>query len=242
MIILPAIDLFGGQAVRLLKGDYSQMTVYDSEPVNTAMKFREAGAEWVHIVDLEGARSGEAVNLETVIRIREACGLKCEVGGGVRDLRMIERYVNAGIDRVILGTSAAVKEGFAAEAVRHFGSERVAVGVDIRDGRVSVRGWLEDSGLEAFAFCRDMQDAGVSTIICTDISRDGAMRGTNTGLYETLRNELDAVHVIASGGVSSLDDVRALAGLGLYGAIIGKAYYTGAVKISEAIEAAKTKR
>ncbi|MBQ9433134.1 MAG: 1-(5-phosphoribosyl)-5-[Synergistaceae bacterium] len=242
MIILPAIDLFGGQAVRLLKGDYSQMTVYDSEPVNTAMKFREAGAEWVHIVDLEGARSGEAVNLETVIRIREACGLKCEVGGGVRDLCMIERYVNAGIDRVILGTSAAVKEGFAAEAVRHFGSERVAVGVDIRDGRVSVRGWLEDSGLEAFAFCRDMQDAGVSTIICTDISRDGAMRGTNTGLYETLRNELDAVHVIASGGVSSLDDVRALAGLGLYGAIIGKAYYTGAVKISEAIEAAKTKR
>lgn len=241
MIILPAIDLFGGQAVRLLKGDYSQMTIYDSEPVNTALKFREAGAEWVHIVDLEGARSGEAVNLETVIRIREACGLKCEVGGGVRDLRMIERYVNAGIDRVILGTSAAVQEGFAAEAVRHFGSERVAVGVDIRGGRVSVRGWLEDSGLEAFGFCRHMRDSGVSTIICTDISRDGAMRGTNTGLYETLSNELDT-NIIASGGVSSLDDVKALAGLGLYGAIIGKAYYTGAVKISEAIEAAKTKR
>ena len=238
MIILPAIDLFGGKAVRLLKGDYSQMTVYDSEPVNTAMKFRDSGAEWVHIVDLEGARSGEAVNLETVIRIREACGLKCEVGGGVRDLRMIERYVDAGIDRVILGTSAAVQEGFAAEAVRHFGSEHVAVGVDIRDGKVSVRGWLEDSGLEAFAFCRKMQDAGVSTIICTDISRDGAMQGTNTALYETLSSEL-SVDIIASGGVSSLDDVKALANLGLYGAIIGKAYYTGAVNISEAIEAAK---
>ncbi len=242
MIILPAIDLFSGQAVRLLKGDYSQMTVYDSEPVNTALKFRDSGAEWVHIVDLEGARSGEAVNLETVIQIREACGLKCEVGGGVRDLRMIERYVNAGIDRVILGTSAAVREGFAAEAVRHFGREHVAVGVDIRNGRVSVRGWLEDSGLEAFEFCRHMQDSGVSTLICTDISRDGAMKGTNTGLYETLSNELDAVHVIASGGVSSLEDVEALANLGLYGAIIGKAYYTGAVNISDAIEAAKTKR
>ena len=238
MIILPAIDLFGGQAVRLFKGDYAQMTVYDAEPVNTALKFRDEGAEWVHIVDLEGARSGEAVNLETVIRIREACGLKCEVGGGVRDLRMIERYVSAGIERVILGTSAAVKDGFAAEAVRQFGSERVAVGVDIRDGRVSVSGWLEDSGLEAFGFCRDMQDAGVSTIICTDISRDGAMRGTNTGLYETLSSELD-INIIASGGVSSLEDVKTLAGLGLYGAIIGKAYYTGAVKISEAIEAAK---
>ena len=238
MIILPAIDIFGGKAVRLFKGDYSQMTVYDPEPVNTALKFRASGAEWVHIVDLEGARSGEAVNLEKVMQIREACGLKCEAGGGVRDLRMIERYVSAGIERVILGTSAAVQKGFAAEAVRNFGSEHVAVGVDIRDGRVSVRGWLEDSGLEAFVFCRDMQAAGVSTLICTDISRDGAMRGTNTALYETLSSELD-INIIASGGVSSLDDVKALAGLGLYGAIIGKAYYTGAVKISEAIEAAK---
>ena len=238
MIILPAIDLFGGKAVRLFKGDYSQMTVYDPDPVNTALKFRDEGAEWVHVVDLEGARSGDAVNLETVMRIREACGLKCEVGGGVRDLRMIERYVSAGIERVILGTSAAIKPGFAAEAVRNFGSEHVAVGVDIRGGRVSVRGWLEDSGLEAFGFCRDMQDAGVSTLICTDISRDGAMRGTNTVLYETLSRELD-INIIASGGVSSLEDVKELAGLGLYGAIIGKAYYTGAVKISEAIEAAK---
>ena len=239
MIILPAIDLFGGQAVRLLKGDYAQMTVYDPDPVNTALKFAASGAEWVHIVDLEGARSGEAVNLSTVMRIREACGLKCEVGGGVRSLGMIERYLGAGVERVILGTSAATQEGFAAEAVSIFGSERIAIGVDIRDGRVSVKGWLEDSGLEAFYFCRKMQDAGVSVIICTDISRDGAMKGTNTGLYAAMSRELDA-KIIASGGVSSLDDVRALAGLGLYGAIIGKAYYTGAVKISDAIEAAKS--
>ncbi|MBQ7220581.1 MAG: 1-(5-phosphoribosyl)-5-[Synergistaceae bacterium] len=237
MIILPAIDLFEGKAVRLLKGDYAQMTVYDPEPVNTALKFRDAGAEWIHIVDLEGARSGEAVNLPTVLRIREAGGLKCEVGGGVRDLRMIERYVSAGVDRVILGTSAT-REGFAAEAVREFGSDRVAVGVDIRDGRVSVKGWLEDSGLEAFTFCRKMQDSGVSVIICTDISRDGAMKGTNTGLYESLSKTLD-MKIIASGGVSSLDDVKALAGLGLYGAIIGKAYYTGAVNISDAVREAK---
>ena len=239
MIILPAIDLFGGQAVRLLKGDYAQMTIYDPDPVNTALKFKASGAEWLHIVDLEGARSGEAVNLPAVMRIREACGLKCEVGGGVRSLGIIERYLSAGIERVILGTSAATQEGFAASAVRTFGSERIAVGVDIRDGRVSVKGWLEDSGLEAFAFCRKMQDAGVRVIICTDISRDGAMKGTNTELYASLSSSLDA-KIIASGGVSSLDDVKTLAGLGLYGAIIGKAYYTGTVKISEAIEAAKS--
>ena len=238
MIILPAIDLFGGQAVRLLKGDYAQMTVYDPEPVNTALKFRASGAEWVHIVDLEGAHSGEAVNLDTVMRIREACGLKCEVGGGVRDLRMIERYVDAGIERVILGTSAAVKEGFAAEAVKQFGSERIAVGADIKDGLIAIRGWQEVSGLESFGFCMRMQDAGVRTIICTDISRDGAMRGANIWLYEAL-SDVFGMDIIASGGVSSLEDVRALAKLGLYGAIIGKAYYTGAVKISEAIEAAK---
>ena len=238
MIILPAIDLFEGKAVRLLKGDYAQMTIYDHDPVDTALKFRDAGAEWVHVVDLEGARSGEAVNLETVLKIREACGLKCEVGGGVRDLAGIERYVSAGIDRVILGTAAATREGFAEEAVRAFGSEHVAVGVDIRDGKVSVNGWLEDSGVEAFTFCRKMQDSGVSVLICTDISRDGAMKGTNTELYASMLEALD-VKIVASGGVSTLEDVKALAGLGLYGAIIGKAYYAGKVNISEAIKEAK---
>ena len=157
MIIIPAIDIFHGQAVRLLRGDYNSMTVYDNDPVNTAMIFRAEGAEWIHVVDLEGAKSGQPVNLPTIMRIREASGLKCEVGGGIRDLRMIERYVDAGIERVILGTSAATQAGFAAEAVRRFGSERIAVGADIRDGIVAVKGWQESSGLEAFSFCAEME-------------------------------------------------------------------------------------
>ena len=238
MIILPAIDLFHGQAVRLLRGDYSKMTVYDPEPVNTAMKFKSEGAQWIHVVDLEGAKSGEAVNIDTVMRIREACGLKCEAGGGVRNMAAVERYVNSGIDRVILGTSAVNDEEFLREAVKNF-AERIAVGVDIKNGNVAVKGWLEDSGVNALAFCRKMQDIGVKTLISTDISRDGAMIGTNRSLYAELSKTL-SINIIASGGVSSLDDVKALSSLGLHGAIIGKAYYTGAVKISEAIEAAKS--
>ena len=236
MIILPAIDIFGGQAVRLLRGNYDDMTIYDPDPVNTAMIFRNEGAKWIHVVDLEGAKSGGAVNLPTIMRIREACGLKCEVGGGIRDMPAISRYVEAGVDRVILGTSAT-KEGFAREAVKLFG-DKIVVGVDIRGGKVAVKGWLEDSGIDALTFCRKMQDDGVATLIITDISRDGAMSGTNTGLYAELSRTL-SVDITASGGVSTLEDVRTLAGLGLYGAIIGKAYYTGAVKISEAIGAVK---
>lgn len=236
MIIIPAIDIFRGKAVRLLYGNYNDMTIYDPDPVNTAMIFRSEGAEWIHVVDLEGAKIGGSVNIDTVIRIRESSGLKCEFGGGIRDMQAVERCINAGIDRVILGTSAT-KEGFAREAVKLFG-DKIAVGVDIRDGKVAVKGWLEDSGLDALTFCKQMQDDGVSTLIITDISRDGAMNGTNTELYAELSRTL-SVNITASGGVSTLDDVKTLSGLGLYGAIIGKAYYTGAVKISEAIEAVK---
>lgn len=236
MIIIPAIDIFHGHAVRLLRGNYDDMTIYDTDPVNTAMIFRNEGAEWIHIVDLEGAKSGGPVNIDTVMRIRESCGLKCEIGGGVRDMSSIGRYIESGVDRVILGTSAT-KEGFAREAVRNFGN-KIAVGVDIRGGKVAVKGWLEDSGIDALTFCRKMQDDGVSTLIITDISRDGAMNGINTELYAELSQTL-SVNITASGGVSTLDDVKTLAGLGIYGAIIGKAYYTGAVKISEAIEAVK---
>lgn len=236
MIIIPAIDIFRGKAVRLLYGNYNDMTIYDPDPVNIAMIFRSEGAEWIHVVDLEGAKIGGSVNIDTVIRIRESSGLKCEFGGGIRDMQAVERCINAGIDRVILGTSAT-KEGFAREAVKLFG-DKIAVGVDIRDGKVAVKGWLEDSGLDALTFCKQMQDDGVSTLIITDISRDGAMNGTNTELYAELSRTL-SVNITASGGVSTLDDVKTLSGLGLYGAIIGKAYYTGAVKISEAIEAVK---
>lgn len=238
MIIFPAIDIFAGQAVRLLRGNYSDMTIYDTNPVNTALKFRNTGAEWVHIVDLEGAKTGEAVNIDTVMKIA-SCSLKCEVGGGIRDMKTAEQYINAGIDRVILGTSAVTQEGFVREAVQAFGNEHVAVGVDIRDGIVAIKGWQENSGLDAFAFCERMQEAGAKYIICTDISRDGAMKGTNRELYAELSKSFD-MNITASGGISSLDDVKALSGLGLYGAIIGKAYYTGAIDISQAIKEARS--
>ncbi len=237
MKIFPAIDLFNGQAVRLLRGDYNNMTIYDAEPVNTALKFKAEGSEWVHIVDLEGAKIGAVKNFDTIINIKNSSGLKCEVGGGIRDLKIIERYISSGIDRVILGTAAVTEKNFVEDAVKNFG-EKIAVGVDIKDGKVAIKGWQENSNFEAMNFCERMQDIGVKTIICTDISKDGAMKGTNFSLYENLKAKLK-INIIASGGVSSIEDVKGLAKLNLYGAIIGKAYYTGAIKIKEAIEAAK---
>ena len=249
MLILPAIDLFEGKAVRLLRGDYAQMTVYSDNPADVARDFAAQGAEWAHLVDLEGARgfqggsiplslnqSGGTPNLETVLKIKRESGLKCEVGGGVRSLEVITRYLDAGLDRVILGTAAVTEKGLVEAAVQKYG-EKIAVGVDIRDGFVAVKGWTESSELEAFAFCRRMQEAGVRTLICTDISRDGAMKGTNVELYRELQEQFE-VHIIASGGVSSLEDARRLAALRLYGAIIGKAYYTGAISLREALREA----
>ena len=236
MLILPAIDMIGGKAVRLYQGDYAQMTVYNDDPLAVAKEFEAAGAQWVHMVDLDGAKTGETPNLETVKRVAQKTKLRVEIGGGIRDLSTAERYLDAGVARVILGTAAVTNPGFAAEAAGRWG-ERVAVGVDIRDGFVAIRGWTEQSAMDAFSFCKQMQDAGVGTLICTDISRDGAMRGTNRELYRDLAERLN-LQIVASGGVSSLEDVRALRALELYGAIIGKAYYTGAIDLKEAIEAA----
>ena len=236
MLILPAIDLFEGRAVRLLRGDYARMTVYSDRPEEVARGFAEQGAEWMHIVDLEGARSGSTPNLETVLRLKRESGLRCEAGGGIRSLEVVARYLDAGLDRVILGT-AAVEGNLVSEAVEQYG-DKIAVGVDARDGVVAVKGWTESSGLSALDFCRRMRDAGVRTLICTDISRDGAMSGTNVDFYRELQS-LGGVNLIASGGVSSLEDVKCLASLGLYGAIIGKAYYTGAIALRAAIEAGK---
>ncbi|MDO5445211.1 MAG: 1-(5-phosphoribosyl)-5-[(5-phosphoribosylamino)methylideneamino]imidazole-4-carboxamide isomerase [Eubacteriales bacterium] len=237
MIIYPAIDLFEGKAVRLLRGDYSQMTVYSNDPPEIAADFKAQGAERIHIVDLEGARSGSTPNLETVLAIKEKTGLFCEIGGGIRSMEVIDKYLSAGTDRVILGTSAVTEPGFAEKAAEKYG-ERIAIGVDIKDGFVAVKGWTESSGLDAFEFCRTMQGYGIQTIICTDISRDGAMKGTNRELYKQLSEEF-SMDIIASGGVSDMDDIRALRALNLHGAIIGKAYYTGAISIREAVEAAK---
>ena len=237
MLIFPAIDLYQGQAVRLFQGDYKQMTVYDKEPLNTAKKFESFGAEWLHVVDLEGAKTGTTANLDTIIKIIKSCDLQCEVGGGVRNMQIVEKYINAGVSRVILGTAAVNEENFARDAVKNFG-EKIAVGVDIKDGFVAIKGWQENSELEAINFCEKMQSIGVKTIICTDISKDGAMKGTNFDLYKTLKDKLQ-INIIASGGVSTIEDVKELAKLNLYGAIVGKAYYTGAINIKEAIEAAK---
>ena len=237
MLIFPAIDLLQGQAVRLYKGDYAQKTVYSDDPVSVAMNFKAAGSGQIHLVDLEGAKSGDTPNLELICRIKKETGLFCEAGGGIRNLRTMDRYLSAGIDRVILGTAAVTEEGLVEAAVARFG-DKIALGVDLKDGMVAIRGWTSKTDLDAFSFCEKMQKAGVKTMICTDISRDGAMQGTNRELYRQL-SERFSMQIIASGGVSSLEDVQALRRLNLYGAIIGKAYYTGAIDLARAIEEAR---
>ena len=237
MLIYPAIDLFDGKAVRLFKGDYAQMTVYNDNPVAVAEDFLRQGASCIHLVDLEGAKSGTTPNLETVCAIKKATGLFCEIGGGIRSMDVIEKYLSAGIDRVILGTAAVTDEAFLKQAVAAYG-EKIAVGIDIKDGYVAIKGWTEKSQEKAMDFCEKMRDLGVKTLICTDISKDGAMQGTNHGLYEELSRKLD-LQIIASGGVSSLDDVERLAKMDIHGAIIGKAYYTEAIDLKQAIEVAK---
>ena len=237
MILFPAIDLYEGKAVRLFRGDYAQMTVYSDHPEEIAKDFAECGATHVHLVDLEGARSGETPNLPTVLKIRESTGLFCEIGGGIRSMEIADRYLDAGLDRVILGTAAVENEDFLRAAVEKHG-DRIAVGADIRDGFVAVRGWTEQSGVTLEAFCEKMQAMGVATVICTDISRDGAMRGTNREMYRML-SERFRLQITASGGVSTLEDVRSLRAMDLYGAIIGKAYYTGDIDLKKAMEIAR---
>ena len=233
MIILPAIDLYEKKAVRLLKGDYSKMTVYSDDPPKLAQEFREAGAEWLHMVDLEGARCGGTPNFDIAAKIIRTSGLSVELGGGIRDEETVLRYLDAGVSRVILGTAAASNINFVADMVAKYGSA-IAVGVDLRDGMVAVKGWTETTGLSGADYCKNLEEIGVSTVICTDIARDGAMAGANRALYRELMKEC-RMRFIASGGVSSLDDIRALKELGLYGAIVGKAYYTGDVKLIDAI-------
>ncbi len=237
MKLFPAIDLYGGSAVRLFKGDYAQMTVYNPDPVAVARDFAAAGAEYIHIVDLEGAKNGDTPNLDTVLSIQRATGLFCEVGGGIRSMEVVDRYLSSGINRVILGTAAVNDTDFLCAAVKKYG-DQIAVGADVKDVYIAVKGWTETSSLSLSDFCQRMQDIGVKTIICTDISRDGAMRGTNRALYRELSQRY-SMDFIASGGVSTLEDVKALSEMQLYGAIIGKAYYTGAIDLKEALEVAK---
>ena len=237
MNIFPAIDLYEGAAVRLFKGDYNQMTVYDKNPLNIAKKFEESGAKFLHMVDLEGAKSGLTPNLETIRNIVENTSLFVELGGGIRSMETSENYLSIGVSRVILGTAAITDEALLDEAIAKYG-EKIAVGVDIRDGFVAIKGWTEKSAFTFEDFCKKMPDKGVKTLICTDISKDGAMKGTNRELYKSLSEQLD-LDIIASGGISGIDDIRALREMNLYGAIIGKAYYTNAIDLKEAIEVAE---
>ena len=237
MILYPAIDLYEGKAVRLFKGDYNQMTVYNENPLAVAEDFLRCGATHIHMVDLQGARDGTTPNLETVQKIKQQTGLFCEVGGGIRAMEIVDRYLSAGIDRVILGTAAVTDPAFLSAALSKYG-EKIAVGIDIKDGCVAIKGWTETSNQDALAFCGKMQEMGVQTIICTDISKDGAMQGANHSLYKTLSEQF-SLQIIASGGVSSLEDAQRLAAQNLHGAIIGKAYYSGSLDLAQAIEVAK---
>ena len=237
MLIFPAIDLYNGKAVRLLKGDYNKMTVYSENPPEIALDFKKQGAGYIHLVDLEGAKNGTTPNFNVVTEIKERSGLFCEIGGGIRTMETVDKYISVGLDRVILGTSAVEDEAFLKNAVNKYG-EKIAVGVDIKDGFVAVRGWLEKSEIDAFEFCEKMQGIGVKTLICTDISKDGAMQGTNLELYKELSQKF-SVNITASGGVTSIDDIKKLRSMSLYAAIIGKAYYTGAVNLKEALEVAE---
>ena len=237
MILYPAIDLVGGKAVRLYKGDYAQMTVYSDDPLSVAKDFQRAGARRMHLVDLEAAKSGVPANAETIRSIAEQTDLFLEVGGGIRNMEILETYLSLGVDRAILGTAAVKAPQFLKEAVEKYG-DKVAVGVDLKDGFVAIKGWTETSELTAEDFFGQMEQLGVRTVICTDISRDGAMKGTNRALYKAL-SERFSIDLIASGGVSTMEDILALKEMGLSGVIIGKAYYTGAINLKEALEAAR---
>lgn len=237
MIIFPAIDLYDKKAVRLYKGDYQNMTVYSENPIEIARDFELTGATHIHMVDLEGAKDGTTPNLDIVSQVANETSLFVEIGGGIRDMATVEKYLSAGVGRVILGTAAVTNPEFLKEAVKKYG-DKIAVGADVKDGFIAIKGWLEKSEKTLEDFLCDMQNIGVKYIICTDISKDGAMHGTNLELYKKLSQKY-SMNITASGGVSSLDDVKKLRKMNIYGAIIGKAYYIGAIDLKDALEAAK---
>ena len=234
MKIFPAIDLYDGKAVRLYKGNYDEMTVYSNNPIEIARDFVSAGAEYIHMVDLEGAKDGTTPNIDIVRQVATETSLKVEIGGGIRSMQTLDSYFKAGVFRAILGTAAVTDEAFLRSAIEKYG-DKVAVGADVKDGMVAIKGWVEKSEYSTDSFFEKMCSLGVKTVICTDISKDGAMRGTNRELYRALSEKYN-VDIVASGGVSSIEDVKALADMNLYGAIIGKAYYIGAIDLKEAIK------
>ena len=233
MFLFPAIDIKDRRVVRLLRGDYDQVTVYENTPVAAARSFAEAGARHLHVVDLDGAKDGETSNFETVREVLAATGMEVEVGGGIRDMARIARYLDAGARRVILGTAALENPQFLRDAVAAYG-EAVAVGVDAVDGRVATHGWLHVSDTDSFDFCREMRDVGVKTVIYTDVSRDGTLAGTNMDAYRKLVAIPD-LQIVASGGITALQELQELSAMGVYAAILGKALYSGRIDLREAL-------
>lgn len=233
MEIYPAIDLMGGRAVRLTQGDYELMTVYDSDPVARAQAFAAAGARYLHAVDLDGAKNGQTANLATIRQLVEDGSLKVEVGGGIRDEERIRAYLEMGVWRVILGTVAVKNPAFVRDMAEKYG-EKIVVGVDARDGRVAVNGWLEKTELATIDFCRELAAVGVKTVIVTDIARDGLLAGTNLDLYRELV-KIPGLDVVASGGVTYPDEINKLAQIGVAGVVVGKALYTGRLDLADII-------
>ena len=237
MIIFPAIDLYDKKAVRLYKGDYENMTVYSENPIEIAKDFEKCGATHIHMVDLEGAKDGTTPNISIVSQVAKETSLFVEIGGGIRNIEIAQKYIDAGVSRIILGTAAVEDENFLKECIEKFG-DKTAVGADVKDGYIAIKGWTQKSKLTLDDFLLKMQKLGVKNVICTDISKDGAMKGTNLELYRELSKKY-SMKITASGGVSTIDDIRNLREMDLYGAIIGKAYYIGAIDLKEAIEVAK---
>ena len=237
MNIFPAIDIIEGKAVRLERGDYAKMTVYSDSPVDVAKSFEAVGAKYLHVVDLEGAKEGTTPNLDVIVKIISETSLKVEVGGGIRSHEVLDAYINAGVFRVILGTAAVSDPEFLKEALSKHGN-KIAVGVDLADGMVAIKGWREVSSISCMDFFEKLENLGVKTVICTDISKDGLLGGTNVELYRELSSKF-SIDIIASGGVSTLEDIRKLKEMDLYGAILGKAIYAKRIDLGEALSVAR---
>lgn len=237
MELFPAIDIRGAKVVRLTKGDYDVMKVYRDNPVEVAEEFLKAGANNLHVVDLDGARDGSLANFESIKALASTKGLFIEVGGGIRNMERIDAYLNLGVGRVILGTAAVKNYPFVEQAVKEFG-DAVAVGVDAKDGMVAVSGWEEVTATDSLEFCKRLRDTGVKTVIYTDISKDGAMSGTNLEIYKKL-SEIKGLDIVASGGITFENEIETLRDMGTYGAILGKALYEGKLDLSKALKIAK---
>jgi phosphoribosylformimino-5-aminoimidazole carboxamide ribotide isomerase len=233
MRIFPAIDIKDGNVVRLFQGDYQQMTVYSEDPVQVAKTFKSCGARHLHLVDLDGAKEGRLVNFDSIKGIIQEAGLFVQVGGGIRDMERIKAYVDLGVHRVILGTAAVTEPEFLKTAIKTYG-DKIAVGVDVKAGRVAINGWQQVTDIEAEDFLRSLEKLGLATVIYTDISKDGGLEGTNLQAYEDLEKNY-SFQIIASGGVTYMEEIQALKNMGIYGAILGKALYAGSLVLREVV-------